>query len=329
MSSNNPPRPLNIAILEEKSLTFREVQQALKVFQNSPSFQSVSPMISHQVRQISSTFVLLGGATRVALVMGLQHRLSEVILGEPADSKVEGEIPKIALLLLNQPVGPEDEIFQSLWKRADVRICADGAANRLYNAFHKKTGTLAAADAKKYVPTVICGDMDSAEKVVVEYFEGLGTTIAREDDQDTTDFMKCLDWIDGHYEKRNSSSYAIVAYGGLGGRFDHTMASISTLYKYAKDRPIYLVNPGTLTFLLTPNTHHIECQWYRKEIKCGIIPISEPAIVTTEGLRWNLKEEETSFTGLLSTSNIIDKDHATVKTNKPVVWTMTLPNSKD
>ncbi|KAJ1657399.1 hypothetical protein IWQ61_003193 [Dispira simplex] len=52
MSTNNPPRPLNITVLAEDPLTVQEVRKELTVFQNSPSFQSVSPMISHQVRLI-------------------------------------------------------------------------------------------------------------------------------------------------------------------------------------------------------------------------------------------------------------------------------------
>ncbi|KAJ1659291.1 hypothetical protein IWQ61_001612 [Dispira simplex] len=263
-----------------------------------------------------------------ALDSEFHYSPTQVILGEPVDPK--GTTPKIALLLLNQPVGPEDEIFRGLWERADVRVCADGAANRLYETFHNTRNSLVATDAEKnYIPTVICGDMDSAKKDVVDYFNGLGTKIVHDPDQETTDFMKCLKWIDGYYEENHVMSYAIVAYGGLGGRFDHTMASISTLYKYAKARPIYLANPGALTFLLTAGTHHIECRWYDQEPKCGILPFAESAIVTTKGLRWDLDHNKTSFTGLLSTSNIVDNDSITVTTDKGVVWTMTLPNTEN
>ncbi|KAJ1657400.1 cAMP-dependent protein kinase subunit [Dispira simplex] len=264
-----------------------------------------------------------------ALASEFHYSPTQVILGESVNPTVENETPIIALLLLNQPVGPKDEIFRGLWERADVRVCADGAANRLYEAFHNTRNSVVATDAEKYAPTIICGDMDSAKEDIVHYFKKSGTTIVHDPDQETTDFMKCLNWIDGYYKEKHLTSYAIVAYGGLGGRFDHTMASISTLYKYAKARPIYLANPGALTFLLTAGTHHIECQWYRQEPKCGILPFAESAIVTTKGLRWNLTQSETSFTGLLSTSNIVNNDSVTVTTDKGVVWTMTLPNTED
>lgn len=39
-----------------------------------------------------------------------------------------------ALLILNQPVSSTD-LLERLWAHSDYRICADGGANRLFDAF--------------------------------------------------------------------------------------------------------------------------------------------------------------------------------------------------
>ncbi|KAJ1929748.1 thiamine pyrophosphokinase [Tieghemiomyces parasiticus] len=241
-----------------------------------------------------------------------RHSPSQTLLGRQPSHNTAGRpsTGRLALLLLNQPVERTDTRFASLWRRADLRICADGGANRL-----------------EFVPDGICGDLDSVRPEVVKYFAAQGTEVRQVKDQDTTDFMKCLSWIDtlvtakGH----NVSEVTVVAYGGLGGRFDHTMSSIYTLYNFGVERPIYLVSRNTMTCLLQEGESRIECDWYKSRPTCGILPIgADSTVLTTRGLRWNLNNQESSFHGMLSTSNIIDEPEVVVTTSKPIIWTMDL-----
>ncbi|RKP35646.1 thiamine pyrophosphokinase, partial [Dimargaris cristalligena] len=244
---------------------------------------------------------------------------------------------RLVLLLLNQPLKHADSLFMSLWRRADLRICADGAANRLYDSFHSPTATpssspkpLKSTDsdtAEQYIPDGICGDMDSIRPDVSQYFAHRGTEINHVRDQDTTDFMKCLNWIDQLQVRHGwtDSAMTVIAYGNLGGRLDQTMSSLYVLFNFGASKQIYLANPESITFLLPKGKNQIECDWYKSQPACGIIPLGvSSATVTTTGLRWNLDNTETSFNGLLSTSNIPDAPEIVVDTSEPVIWTIEL-----
>ncbi|KAJ1928925.1 thiamine pyrophosphokinase [Tieghemiomyces parasiticus] len=288
-----------------------------------------------------------------------RHSPSQTILGRQPNHSTAGRpsTGRLALLLLNQPVERTDTRFASLWRRADLRICADGGANRLYDSFHSSQGGACysppahsalfgrpgsadthsiddvgsekseASATGEFVPDGICGDLDSVRPEVAKYFAAKGTEVRQVKDQDTTDFMKCLSWIDtlvtakGH----SVSEVTVVAYGGLGGRFDHTMSSIYTLYNFGVERPIYLVSRNTMTCLLQEGESRIECDWYKSRPTCGILPIgADSTVLTTRGLRWNLNNQESSFHGMLSTSNIIDEPEVVITTSKPIIWTMDL-----
>ncbi|KAJ1974877.1 cAMP-dependent protein kinase subunit [Dimargaris cristalligena] len=274
---------------------------------------------------------------------------------------------RLVLLLLNQPLKHADSLFMSLWRRADLRICADGAANRLYDSFHSPTATpssspkpLKSTDSdtaggghaansestirkcadhdsdpkqattrriEQYIPDGICGDMDSIRPDVSQYFAHRGTEINHVRDQDTTDFMKCLNWIDQLQVRHGwtDSAMTVIAYGNLGGRLDQTMSSLYVLFNFGASKQIYLANPESITFLLPKGKNQIECDWYKSQPACGIIPLGvSSATVTTTGLRWNLDNTETSFNGLLSTSNIPDAPEIVVDTSEPVIWTIEL-----
>ena len=59
---------------------------------------------------------------------------------------------------------------------AQVRIVADGGANRLYDALSEgdmqKNGLLSMSE---YVPDIIRGDLDSIRPDVMDYYSSLGT----------------------------------------------------------------------------------------------------------------------------------------------------------
>ncbi|ORY08261.1 thiamin pyrophosphokinase 1 [Basidiobolus meristosporus CBS 931.73] len=233
------------------------------------------------------------------------------------------ELPPFAVVVLNQPIPHKNTIFKHIWKRASIRLCADGGTNRLHDAF---SGT---EDLEKYIPDYVVGDFDSIRPEVKEFYEKKGVTIKKVEDQYSTDFTKCVNIVrERELERPNETPYDIVGMGAIGGRFDQTMSSIQMLHMLKDERKVYLISDDSSTFLLDKGKHEIICNREIEGPTCGLLPIGfEKTVLTTEGLRWNLDQTVTEFGGLVSTSNIIDSHIIKVETNKPVVWTIELKST--
>ena len=70
-------------------------------------------------------------------------------------------------------------------------VCADGGSNRLYDALSDDN------ERTKYKPQVIVGDLDSMRPDVRQFYERIGTTIIKVEDEDNTDFEKSIMYILG------------------------------------------------------------------------------------------------------------------------------------
>ncbi|KAI9314269.1 thiamine pyrophosphokinase [Dichotomocladium elegans] len=221
------------------------------------------------------------------------------------------------LILLNQPIMDLDQ-FRLLWAHASVRYCADGGANRLYDAFENDEKTRA-----MYIPDVVAGDLDSLRPDVRAFYEQKGVSVLGFDEQMTTDFEKCINVLKER-EIKIDRVYDLVVTPTLGGRFDQVISNINVLYKMLPEveRRVLLVSNENLTVLLDKGTHHIHCQPDYEGPTCGIIPIGEPATITTQGLVWNLDKHKCFFGGMVSTSNSLDQDLIVIETDAPVLWTV-------
>jgi hypothetical protein len=56
----------------------------------------------------------------------------------------------------------------------------------------------------------------------------------------------------------------------------------------------------------------------------GIIPLTEPSVITTEGLEWDVTDWPTEFGGQMSTSNHVNEDWVTIETTKDVLFIIDL-----
>jgi len=98
---------------------------------------------------------------------------------------------------------------------AHYSICADGGANRLYDAAPSCAKQLPAAEARQLVrPAVIAGDLDSITDDVRHFYEHLGTRIKDlSHDQDSTDLQKCILELEHEFTAEQLEEVTIIAAG--------------------------------------------------------------------------------------------------------------------
>src|SRR2546430_1736231 len=140
---------------------------------------------------------------------------------------------------------------------AEVIVCADGGANWL-------------KASSNVIPDAIVGDLDSIDNDVKTWYKANGANIIDlAHDQDSTDLMKALKYINEYFEippnptdtggpktdVDKNGLPAVFIFGGLGGRVDHAFAQIHNLVRAATldslwGRPIYLVNGTSITLVL-------------------------------------------------------------------------------
>ncbi|KXG50271.1 thiamine pyrophosphokinase, eukaryotic [Penicillium griseofulvum] len=147
-----------------------------------------------------------------------------------------------ALLILNQPIN--EKAFGVLSRYASYIICADGGANRLFD--------MPQVNEESKLPDSIVGDLDSIRPAVREHYEKLGVCVLQDSDQYSTDFTKCLKYLNAHAAEiiasprkgkptndtngststspSDQSPLEIVILGGLGGRVDQAFSQVHHLY---------------------------------------------------------------------------------------------------
>lgn len=235
---------------------------------------------------------------------------------------------KTALIILNSPMrNPPSPLFDKLWGMANFRICADGGANRLFDATH---------GISNYKPDLIRGDLDSLRKDVKDYYAEKGVRIEKDPCQDTNDLDKCLQRVREEWLEVNGPDHRICVYGAFGGRFDQEMASIQSLYNWNEvlQGKLFLYDDHTSAFLLSEGVNHEirlpfhgECMPSCEDIgdgpTCGLIPMgSKCESIKTTGLKWDLNGDiPLEFGGLVSTSNRLMEEVITVQTSHPIVFT--------
>lgn len=264
-----------------------------------------------------------------------------------------------AMIILNSPITrPPSMVFDRLWKSSQYHICADGGANRLMDSTREYNDppTITPLNDNiinnndnnmRYIPNCIRGDLDSLRDDTRAYFESLGVEIEQDPDQDSNDLTKALHKV---MTISPPTFEQIIIYGAFGGRFDQEMASFQTLYSWAPtfQHRIWLYSDATSACLIPPNgpveiqiPHSISSSddgddknvKIREGPTCGLIPLGcSCTTLRTTGFKWNLNGEESSFGGLVSTSNHIIDEVITVEASHPIVFTaevvvVPLPNT--
>lgn len=159
-------------------------------------------------------------------------------------------------------------------RHAPVLVAADGGA--------------AYARAAGHIPRAVVGDFDSADAAALHGLDP--ATLHRIDDQDDTDFEKCLARIDAPL---------MLAVGFTGRRLDHELAAYSALLRFPDRRciifggdDIVFLVPDRLTLDLPPGT------------RFALFPLT-PVSGRSEGLLWPIDGLRFAPGGRLGTSNTV------------------------
>jgi len=156
----------------------------------------------------------------------------------------------------------------------------------------------------------------------------MGVLIAEDNDQNSTDLMKCVVALEDKERNESSAQYHIIILGGLSGRLDQTIHTLSYLHKLRKTRErVFAVTDENIGWVLDSGEHEIEVDHLFLGKTCGLLPVGiDSTVLSTSGLEWNLTNQLSSFEGLVSTSNHLVPDERIVwiKTSKPIWWTAEL-----
>ena len=178
---------------------------------------------------------------------------------------------------------------------------------------------------------------------VLNHYNQQGTDIIKEQDQNRTDFMKCLDlaaqtamW-QAIEDPTKTKFHDIAIFGGLGGRADQAFSNLHYLYAVQSNgdpgalssvsriiRTCYLITAESIIFCLHKGRNEICTPVGPGALgeSIGIIPLGGPATITTKGLEWDVTDWRTAFGHQVSTSNHIKSDFVTVETTEKVLFTV-------
>ncbi|KAH6909000.1 thiamine pyrophosphokinase [Coprinopsis sp. MPI-PUGE-AT-0042] len=178
-----------------------------------------------------------------------------------------------------------------------------------------------------YLPDLIKGDLDSIRPDVRDFYSNRNVPVIEDGNQDATDLMKCVSAVSEREEGQGSST-DIILLGGLSGRLDQTIHTLSYLHKLRGRRRVFAVTDDNIGWVLDSGEHEISIDHSILGQTCGLLPVGiDHTTLSTRGLRWNLAETESSFDGMVSTSNhLVPGQNVWIKTTKPIWWTMELKN---
>ncbi len=162
-------------------------------------------------------------------------------------------------------------------------ICADGGANSA-----KKLGI---------IPHFIIGDLDSADKKILEYFRD-SSKIIRIKRQNDTDVEKCLKFAIA----KNFTEAALA--GVTGDRLDHTFCNLGIVLKFFEKINIKIIAERSL---LSAYTGNVEIKTSPDEI-FSLYGFNSKTKITSSGLKYPLKNTALPFGIRESTSNAAVSD---------------------
>lgn len=177
----------------------------------------------------------------------------------------------------------------------DLVICCDGGLNYAFE--------------EGIIPKCIIGDFDSVSEQVLKFFELKNIPIKRfPEKKDYTDMELCLEFSIGLVKETGADE--IIILGGLGSRFDHSLANANILLKAAQSGVrASILNENNRVYLIKDE---IEIEGKNGDL-VSLIPLSEKVTsVKTQGLFYELDNKDLAFGVSLGISNFMTEDRAKI-----------------
>lgn len=183
----------------------------------------------------------------------------------------------IRCLLLANGDQPSDNLLLKQHKKCKVFVVTDGAANNL-----KERGL---------TPQFIVGDFDSLDPAVRKQFPH--ADFIRAADQESCDLEKALKMIFEMGIKR------VILLGAGGGRFDHTLTTLSVMQKFSTRMDIRMRDEDSETRVITGKARFSG----HSGDTISLVAFERVDGITLDGVKWPLKEE-TLLPGSRGISNV-------------------------
>ncbi|XP_039749668.1 thiamin pyrophosphokinase 1 isoform X2 [Pararge aegeria] len=246
---------------------------------------------------------------------------------------------KYAVVVLNRTITQNREVIKRVWNNgclllASLRMTVDGGTVH----WDKFVKSLPENEQKiMKLPDMITGDFDSITKDILQKYKNQGCKTIHTPNQEHTDFTKALIELKNYCEEHKTKMDDVIAIAQSSGRIDQILGNIQTLYLAKENNlvhsntAVYIMSDDTLSWLLQPGDHIIDIPEESRKHKrgwCSLVPVGGAcANVTTNGLKWNLDNQELKFGKLVSTSNAFDgSELVKIKCSHIILWSMKVPS---
>lgn len=197
----------------------------------------------------------------------------------------------ICTIFLNGDL-PNKKVVRNYINKDTFILCADGGAN----------------DISKYklLPDAVIGDMDSIKSAKLSEFKKKNIEIIKIDEQETTDFEKCLMYcLDKNFKK-------IYIFGGASPRADHTLNNYSIMRRYCKKLNLIMIDEIFEISFIDYNTKFN----YKKGALVSLLAMPKATKVKTGGLLYPLNSETLEFGKREATLNVSSSTTVSVSFEK-------------
>lgn len=219
---------------------------------------------------------------------------------------LEHGLPYAAIALNSQL----PKYFDKVWKQANIRICVDGGANKIWDIQdHDKDHDILAPDA-------VVGDIKTIRPEIKHEFELAGTQFVDLKNQNFTDAEKAINLL-----SEMKCKNPILLLGAFDGRFDQTAAEIHSALS-PPDLSIILADDSNFSNWIFPGRTKILTPQKVTTNVCGLLPLLKPVSLKTKGLRWNLNGQTLAMGKFISSSNEVAAKEVTIDTKVPIFWTL-------
>ena len=197
---------------------------------------------------------------------------------------------KKCIIIANGKCPKKSELKFFVEKGYSTIICADGGANSAYKL--------------KVIPDYIIGDLDSADKSILNYYKNKSEIINIKRQNDT-DVEKCLKFA---IKKKFTDA---VLLGGTGNRLDHSICNLGILIKFYNQISISMLSGDS--FLIAHKGETILKMTKGETISS--YGFDKKTTFTSKGLKYPLKNISLPFGEKESTSNIAVNEKVKIKIN--------------